>query len=128
MSKAKDLRIFLSYDRSDSVLARQLAAMLSGVGYDVFPGEDWPKTIQEALKRANAMVVLVSEHSMKSPWVFKEVNYALGSKNYSRRVVPVFVEGSPEVPWILRKFKSVRLLTDVDRTAQLIAQALQSAA
>src|SRR5438045_8111639 len=99
MPKPETLRVFLSYDTEDREVAHKIAHALGKAGYDVFPGDDWPKSIDAALKRANAMVVFVSSNSMKSPWVLKEMNYALASPDYSNRVMPVFVKGMTQVPW-----------------------------
>ena len=44
----------------------------------------------------------------------REIEYALGAKNYSNRLIPVVVGDpdlfrSPDVPWILRRMPCVEL-------------------
>ena len=54
------------------------------------------------------MVVLLTPAAASSPYVKREIEYALGAKNYSNRLIPVVVgdlKGFPasEVPWIVRR-------------------------
>ena len=54
-----------------------------------------------------AMVVLLTPNSVSSPYVRRDIEYALGAKNYNNRLIPVVV-GDPdalpssEIPWIVR--------------------------
>jgi len=115
------MRVFLSYAECDDGLARQVADALRDAGLDVWlaeseimPGDNWAEKLAEALSHSDAMVVLLTHEALQSTWVRREIEYALGSKAYSRRLVPVLV-GSPEalpeesVPWILRRLKMIRL-------------------
>ena len=54
------------------------------------------------------MVVLLTPHTINSPHVKREIEYALGAKSYSKRLIPVAVgdrERLPrhKIPWILRR-------------------------
>ena len=60
------------------------------------------------------MVVLLTPNSVSSPHVKAEMAYALGSKSYSNRLIPVAVGGreqlpTGEIPWIVRKLPWVDL-------------------
>lgn len=60
------------------------------------------------------MVVLMTEDALNSPWVRREMEYALGAKRYSNRLIPVAVgdrESIPahDVPWIVRRLPWVEL-------------------
>ena len=60
------------------------------------------------------MVVLLTPNSMSSPHVKAEMAYALGSKSYSNRLIPVAVGGREqvprgEIPWIVRQLRWVDL-------------------
>jgi len=105
------VQVFLSYSDADRDFARQLASQLSKQKCEVwdpsdqlFPGDNWPLKIGEALKQSKAMVVLLSPDSMKSEWVRGEIQYAIGSRDYEGRVFPVLVRKTADIPWILRKF------------------------
>jgi hypothetical protein len=61
--------VFLSYDRDDTDRARPFAAALEKAGHAVWwdlhvrGGAQFSKVIEEALKAADAVVVLWSKHS-----------------------------------------------------------------
>lgn len=111
------MRIFLSHSHRDAPLAARTSTELEKNGFqvwnadrDLLPGDNWAETVAQALKESNTMVVLLTPTTMESPWVKKEIEYALGSRNYSDRLIPVVV-GDPdkiptsEIPWILHKFQ-----------------------
>ena len=70
--------VFLSYDREDLDRARSIAVTLEKAGHSVWwdrhirGGAQYSKEIENALKRADAVIVLWSEHSVESPWVRDE--------------------------------------------------------
>ena len=67
-----------------------------------------------ALEESEAMVVLLTPAAIHSPDVRRNIEYALGAKNYSNRLIPVVV-GDPEripakeIPWIVRRMPWVGL-------------------
>lgn len=70
------------------------------------------------------MVVLLSPDSMKSEWVRGEIEYALGSRNYEGRLIPVLVRPTREIPWILREFQILQA-DDPAKVSGVIANALK---
>ncbi len=70
--------VFLSYDRDDSDKARTIALALEKSGHSVWwdlhvrGGAQFSKVIEEALKAADAVVVLWSSNSVESAWVRDE--------------------------------------------------------
>jgi TIR domain-containing protein len=125
------MRVFLSYNHADKNFAKQLASELSRQGCDVwdpsdqlFPGDNWPLKIGEALQQSQAMVVLLSPDSMKSEWVRREIEYAIGARNYEGRVFPVLVRPTAEIPWILRKYAILRANKTPAQISEHIASAL----
>ena len=65
--------IYLSHSREDSTIAQKLADKLADSGFfvnksaaAVLAGENWRKSLDEALKSADVIVALVTEHSVKS--------------------------------------------------------------
>jgi len=136
------MKVFLSHAATDQTLARKVSKVLQKSGLDVwdeqseiFPGDNWAEKIGQALKEANAMVVLLTPAGVKSHSVHREIEYALGEKTYRQRLIPVFV-GSPEkfqdeeIPWILRRLKSIRLTEteQPDEDLQQIADMLREVA
>lgn len=89
-------RIFLSYAREDRSLVEALARVLEASGHNVWwdrrldGGEEFAAEIEEALAKAEAVVVAWSKISTKSRWVRDEA--AVGGD--SGKLVPVSIDGA----------------------------------
>jgi adenylate cyclase len=103
-------RVFLSYARDDVEAARQLAEALGQSGHDVWwdrhlhGGSRFDQEIEEALKNAQAVVVLWSSASLNSAWVKDEAAEARDTE----RLVPVSI-GSAKPPLGFRQFHTIDL-------------------
>ena len=101
-------QVFLSYDRADANRARPIALALEKAGHAVWwdphirGGEQFSKAIDEALSRADAVVVLWSAHSIDSTWVRDEA--AAGRD--SGRLVPVLID-AVQPPLGFRQYQSI---------------------
>lgn len=89
--------IFLSYDDKDRPRARALAEALEEQGWSIFwdrsipAGKTWWQAIGRALKGARSVVVLWSETSVLSTWVYEEAD-----AGHNRNVlIPVFIDIVP---------------------------------
>jgi hypothetical protein len=129
------MQIFLSYVQSDEAFAKALSSQLARRGLsvwspheEVLPGDNLWLHIGNALKNSKAMVVLVSPDSMRSENVRREIEYALGDPNYEGRVFPVQVRPTENIPWILRKFKTLDAKQSAARVSESIAIALEQIA
>ena len=71
-------RVFLSYSRQDQSSAEAIAAALERHDHDVWwdrhleGGSRYASEIEGELKRADAVVVIWSDSSVRSPWVQDE--------------------------------------------------------
>jgi TIR domain-containing protein len=99
------MKVFLSYSHRDDALASKLAQALEsegiGVWYggrDILPGDNWAEKIAKALADSDAIVVLLSRNALESPSVKREIEYALGVKDYRYRLIPVVVALFPASP------------------------------
>ena len=87
--------IFLSYAHADKARAQRLAAALEQAGYTVWwdalieGGSRFTQSIDEALERADAVIVLWSKSAVDSDWVRDEASIARDR----RRLVPVSLDG-----------------------------------
>jgi hypothetical protein len=88
-------RVFISYARGDEAVARELRASLPDIevsGWmdesDIAAGEAISKNIRESLRQASAVVVLVSDLSLKSPWVQFELGAAEGM---GKPIIPILI-------------------------------------
>ena len=79
--------------------------------------------------------MLLTPEATRSKWVRREIEYALGEKRYSKRLIPVLV-GDPadfsqeDIPWILWRLRMIKL-AEYDKEEEgirQIAQALLEAA
>jgi len=101
-------QLFLSYDRADAAKARTIAEALEKAGHLVWwdlhlkGGAEYGKVIEDALAKADAVVVLWSSQSVDSAWVRDEA--AAGRD--SGRLIPVLIEPvSP--PMGFRQYQSL---------------------
>ena len=86
--------IFISYSRHDRATARRFAEGLEAEGYSVWwddalrSGEAFDTRIEEALRAANAVIVLWSKQSASSRWVRAEATLA----DRNRTLFPLMIE------------------------------------
>ena len=115
------MKVFLSHSHADAPLAARVSEALQRSGLEVWdtdvnvlPGDNWAAAVARALEESEAMVVLLTRDAINSPYVRREIEYALGAKRYSNRLIPVAVgdrERLPthEIPWIVRQLPWVEL-------------------
>ena len=109
------MKVFISHSHTDAALAARVSDALEKSGLDVWdpdrdilPGDNWAGEVANALEESEAMIVLLTPAAVDSPYVKREIEYALGAKNYSNRLIPVVV-GDPDqfpasaIPWIVRR-------------------------
>ncbi|KAB2854576.1 MAG: toll/interleukin-1 receptor domain-containing protein, partial [Anaerolineae bacterium] len=91
--------IFVSYSRRNLTFVTQLVKDLQQAGLAVWfdqisiqPGDIWEAAIEQGLKEAIAVVVVISPDSMASEYVRKEVNFAQES---DQLILPVLYQSAP---------------------------------
>jgi hypothetical protein len=102
------VNVFISYASEDREWARKLVSYLKRKGLDVWdassvlsPGDNWSLETGKALEKAEAMVVLVSPAATESENLKRELEYALVTKKFRNRLIPVIIRPTRELPWIL---------------------------
>jgi hypothetical protein len=136
------MKVFLSHARKDSSLAYKLAEQLRNVGFSVWMPEDhislgdnWARMIGKALDDAELMVVLLTPKALESDVVRQNIELAIGSRRFERRVFTVFVGLAPQpgkhVPWILldlphREVESVRDFVNVAKEVRSLCEKLDA--
>lgn len=117
--------VFLSYARTDGEVAERIAARLEASGHKVWwdrhirGGSQFSKQIEEALDRAEAVVVLWSRQSIDSAWVRDEAATARDSG----RLIPVSIDGTPP-PLGFRQFHTIDVALDRQDNLQSILNAI----
>ena len=109
------MKVFLNYAKEDAAFACRLSDALAGTGLEVadpvrdyLPGDNWANDVAHALEESEAMVVLLTPAAANSLGVQRSMDYALGAKNYSNRLIPVIAGDraslpDSDFPWILRR-------------------------
>src|SRR6478672_9882377 len=103
-------RVFLSYAREDADAAKELADALGRAGHEVWwdqhiqGGSRFSRAIDQALKDAEAVIVLWSSRSVESAWVQDEA----AEGRDGGRLVPVIIDAC-KPPLGFRQFQSVDL-------------------
>ena len=115
------MKVFISHSHTDSALAARVSEALRDDGLevwdsvaDVLPGDNWAEKVAQALDESQAMVVLLTPAAVDSPYVRREMEYALGAKRYSNRLIPVAIGAREQlpadsIPWIVRHMPWVEL-------------------
>ena len=132
------MKVFISHAHTDEPLVKKIAAVLEDAGLEVWddtreimPGDNWADKVARALEESEAMVVILTPDALRSSWVRRDIDYALGEQGYRKRLIPVLV-GDPkefskeEVPWILRHLRMIKLAehAKAEEGIRQIAQAL----
>ena len=105
-------RIFVSYDRTDRALIRDLSARLrrvyDHVWYDenLTGGEDWWNEIRRHIAEADIFMYMLSNDSAKSEYCYKEHSEA---SRLNKEILPVRISPIPpqEIPDFLREIQYV---------------------
>jgi hypothetical protein len=133
------MKIFISHVASDREWADELANALERSGLDVWhdaadiqPGRNWFLEAGKALERADAMIIVLSSESVKSPLQMREIEFALTSPRLKNRVVAVERRTRGEtpfrVPWILKELAYIPHAGDARRAAQQVRRFLDTPA
>ncbi len=114
--------VFVSYSREDADRSRTIADYLSNHGLRVWRDNQlkiakaYDEQLEEQLKAAKSILVLWSQHSVKSQWVRAEAGVGL-----DRGVlIPTFIE--PVEPPLLFRSIQAHFVTDWDSEERLQAQ------
>lgn len=126
--------VFISYSRKDRDVAGRLHRALTERGKDVWidledipPSAEWMKRITDAIDASNAIVFLLSEHSVSSRVCEQEVGHAAGRQ---KRLIPVSlgVVDPSKVPETLQKLNWINLdaTTAFDDSVALLIEAIDT--
>ena len=87
--------IFLSYSRRDSSTVQTLTAALAEKGLSVWidrsgieEGDAYDTQIEDAIAQTRVVIVVWSQHSVKSHWVRAEAAYALSN----HKLLPIAID------------------------------------
>jgi hypothetical protein len=123
--------LFLSYSRKDTDVMTRVRDTLRAEGFEVWtdekltPGTDqWSKAIQQAIRDAYCVVVLLSPDSNNSKWVANEIGYAETCKV---PIFPILVRGEERdsVPIELIRVQRIDIRSRFLANMQILVDLLQ---
>jgi serine/threonine protein kinase len=119
--------VFISYARKEREYVHALAQRLRSIGIklwtdqDIQPGANWDRSVEEALKDTECMLVIMSPTAVQSENVQDEWSYFLEE---GKPVYP-FIYQSCELPLRLRRRQHIKstgdMLTDISRIVDVLA-------
>ena len=79
---------------------------------EILGAQQWHDEIGRALKRCDWFVVLLSPNSVVSPWVKRELMFALKEQRYADKIIPVLIKpcDSDQLSWTLSSLQVVNSL------------------
>jgi hypothetical protein len=129
------MQTYISHSEQDEKLVQSVARQLEREGFEVFdpdditPGENWAARVGKAIESSRAMVVLLTDAAGRSPWVQRDIDFALGSLKYKNRLITVVVDANAEMPWILMRLPVIHVRrNNLREIGKLIAEELKGAA
>lgn len=120
------MRVFISHAFSDRAFATSLAKRLRAKGYtpwddaELPSGDNWALAVGKALGAADALIVLLSPDAMKSEWVAKELEFALGNQRFEGRLIPIEIKSTRDKPWILNELQLIRAASPAEASRAAI--------
>lgn len=124
------MRVFLSYAREDAEAAAKLRISLAGHDIQVISffeevavGDVILDRLQDAIRSADAILILVSRYTEKSAFVSTETSLALFARDQGAvaAVIPVLIDRHAVLPVSLRHIQAVDM-TDARRWEESVAQ------
>ena len=118
----KKYDIFVSYSRADIEIVKNIVDDIHErtnakcwVDWDgIETGEEFVEVIIKAIDDVDVVIFMLSEHSMSSAYVKKEITYA---RNTGKKVLPVVVDGGKLRGWFLFEFGQTDY-TDIESALQ----------
>jgi hypothetical protein len=113
----KGVDAFLSHNRADKEVARQIGAQLALVGayvwfddWEVRAGDSIPGKVNDALASVDTVILVWSANAMGSQWVRAELETAIARaiEDHAFRVICVRLDDTP-LPALLRRLRWVNL-------------------
>ena len=123
--------VFLSYSRRDAETMHRVRDDLRAEGLIVWTDEtglepgtpSWTKAIQQAIRVAGCMVVLLSPDAAESDWVDRETASA---EELKLRIFPVLIRGEPQnaVPLRLKTHHRIDARRDLDGAIRQLVESV----
>lgn len=129
-------KIFISYTQADKEIVSRLTTELKSRGHEILMdtevmkvGQDFRRTLTNALKSAEGVIAIISERSLNSKYVISEIGMArafIGESVNKKFLIPILV-GDTEIPNIIEDLYCIRLdENNYNAALSLIEQSISS--
>jgi hypothetical protein len=126
--------VFISYSHKDSAFVARLGARFKrdGIGYfqdvkDMFAGDRVEAAIVRGIATHSVFAVVVSESSLRSPWVAWEVDRVIeSSKTQDKAIIPLLIQDihPDQLPTMLSPYIWIDFSTDFEPAYHRIAESI----
>lgn len=112
----KPREIFLSHSSRDLSFAAEVVETLRHHGLEtwfspkhIVGAQQWHDEIGRALNRYDWFLVILSPHAVRSQWGKRELQFALSSKRYEGRIVPLLLQNCryQNLSWALPSIQTI---------------------
>jgi TIR domain len=126
-------KIFISYAAPDRNFAQQLGEKLRAFGHDIYsdfeslaPGSEWRSDLARGLRESDVFVVLFSQATQTSKFVFHEIGAARAYASESERmlIIPVVIDEGVTIPTVLQ---DIQFLFQADRNVDAVVDGIERA-
>ena len=116
--------VFLSHSSNNLSMAISIVNTLRNHGVPVWfsptnimTAQQWHDEIGKALRRCDWFMILLSNATINSRWVKRELHYALSHNQYDDHIMPVIIENCEyeELSWTLGIFQMVDMTNNRER-------------
>ncbi|MFW6047164.1 MAG: toll/interleukin-1 receptor domain-containing protein [Candidatus Woesearchaeota archaeon] len=112
------IKLFLSHNSADKVIVKKIANVLTSQGFSVWfddreikAGDSLSEKINEGLNNHDVFIIFLSENSITSSWVQKELKIVLEKRNSRKsrnKIIPLKLDNC-KVPSYLEKYYYIDL-------------------
>lgn len=115
--------VFLSHSSLDKDFVDSIAETLGNHGIPVWysrtnilGAQQWQDEIGQALRRCDWFIVILSQKSVQSMWVKRELAFALNDNKYNNKIIPVLYQPCDfdNLSWTLSLFEIIDFSGDLN--------------
>ena len=139
MSESRDSsdrrRVFLSHSSKDRAFVLRIVTFLrqNKIGFwysesHLRGAQQWHDEIGRALAKCNWLLLVLSPNAIRSPWVKRELLYALEQRRYNEKIIPLLYKPCKyaRLSWTLSGFQMIDFTDDFDTACQQLLRVWES--
>lgn len=131
VERKQGTHIFLSYSRKNMPLALKIRNAMEDAGHSIWQdvsaikgGDQWLDSIDDGIKRAYAVVIVLSAPAWESYWVREEFAHA---QRHGKRIIPLNIDGR-DTPFGMNQLNPIDAHTDFEAGLRHLLAALPTPA